>query len=428
LGLNELRLIARPGGGLLVRRQEVLFLLSSADDAAAPELLAAVASLAGGALVEKLFDVVRRRRPDPVAAFCALVEDAGEIQLAIHGKLTVEADSGAGRSQFASTTATSRVEETLGKTVLWISVGKRTPKVAGEGYLDLVTGTVSAAAFELVARGAAVADEPATTSRAAAPAPAAPPTPVAAATAPPTPVAAPAAPMVAPPPPPPPPPVASASPSPPAAPAVTPQAVEVTVAPTPGAEPQTQPIKKAPPSVTAPTSGPDLKKALTMAMESQGTTTDHPAAPEVMGRLCAMGHLNNPASAQCWICGSKVGTDSGVGPRPPLGRITTKDKRSLIVDGNLVFGRKPEAADAVTAGRARAVEIPADHRGVSRAHAEIVLDGWTVLIRDLGSANGTYVMAPGESQWRQVDPAKPMPLVTGSSVTLGDYEIFFEGV
>jgi hypothetical protein len=372
LGLSELRLIARPGGGLLVRRPDVLFLLSSADDAAAQELLDAVASLAGGALVEKLFDVVRKRRPDPVGAFCALVEDAGEVQLAIHGKLTVEADSGGGRAQFASTTATSRVEETLGKTVTWIAVGKRAPKVAGEGFLDLVTGTVSAGAFELVARGAAAVEEAAAPSRAAAPPPA--PAPVAAAPAPP-----PAAP-----------PAAARPPA--------PQAPEAAATPAP------------------------------MAMESQGTTTDHPAAPEVTGRLCAMGHLNNPASAACWICGSKIGTESGVGPRPPLGRITTKDKRSLIVDGNLVFGRKPEAAEAVASGRARPVEVPADHRGVSRAHAAIELDGWTVLLRDLGSANGTYVMAPGESQWRQVDPGKPMPLVTGSSVTLGDYEIFFEGV
>jgi hypothetical protein len=383
LGLRDLRLIVRPGAGLLVRKRESIFLLTEADDPATAELLAAVTSSVGTEVLEKVFDVVRHRRPDPVPPFCVLVDDGAEIQVAIHGRLTVEVDAvTGGQRQLAGTSATSRIEETLDGAPGWIGVGPRTGRLPGEEFLDLVEGVASAGAFELAGRSPeAAVQEPATVAF--------------------EPVATPAEPL-------------------------TPAPVGPRDGHVPSAEATV--IDKPPPTMSSPPPGPDLKLALTAAYQAMSTAPEHAAAPEVEGRLCEMGHLNNPASAGCWICASPVGSETAVGPRPPLGRITTIDKRSLIVDGDLVFGRRAELADAVKAGRARPIEVPPDQAGVSRAHAALELDGWSVRIRDLGSANGTYVFPPGETKWRRVDPAEPVELTAGTVVTLGGYELYFEGV
>ena len=45
----------------------------------------------------------------------------------------------------------------------------------------------------------------------------------------------------------------------------------------------------------------------------------------------------------------------------------------------------------VVVGRGAAADIALDHSTVSRRHASLRLDGATVVVRDLDSANGTYL-------------------------------------
>lgn len=401
MGLRDWRLIVRPGRGLVARRPGAVFLIVDADDPAAADLLAAVRSVEGAGLVEELFDVVRKRRPAPVAAFCVLVEESGELYVAIHGKLVVEAASGGASRRFAGSTPTSRVEETLSGDVSSVTVGQRTPRLAGEGFLDLVEGVASAGAFELAGREA-VAASPVARVKAAVLEPAA---------------------------------VAPLS-EPQAEPAPEPQ-------PQPQAEPELLVSEVAPPAPVAAPADPgattsgvprptveaaraELKQALTMAYQTMGAAPEHAAAPEIEGRLCSSGHLNDPTSSECWICGSAVGSEPSRGQRPPLGRITTKDKRSFILDGNFVLGRQPETSAEVKEGRARPIEVPHDQAGVSRAHAALELDGWTIRLRDLRSSNGTFYLPPGAGEWQRVDPAQPVSVPAGTLVTLGGYEFQVE--
>ena len=88
--------------------------------------------------------------------------------------------------------------------------------------------------------------------------------------------------------------------------------------------------------------------------------------------------------------------------------------------GGLV--RDPEVRAAAEASGARAphlVRISSPDNEISRNHVEIVLDGWHVLVRDLGSTNGTTVALPGSSPVR-VRPGDQQTIEPGTTITLAD--------
>jgi hypothetical protein len=59
-------------------------------------------------------------------------------------------------------------------------------------------------------------------------------------------------------------------------------------------------------------------------------------------------------------------------------------------------------------------------------HLEVVLDGWFVMVRDLGSTEGSVVTAPGQEPER-LRPHELVTLVPGTRVSLaGDYDFEFE--
>lgn len=79
---------------------------------------------------------------------------------------------------------------------------------------------------------------------------------------------------------------------------------------------------------------------------------------------------------------------------------------------------QPLEGPTVSIGRASDCSIPIKDRYLSRKHAEIVSSGRTWILKDLGSANGTYLN--GTRVERDV------PLKPGDRIRLGDTEILFE--
>ncbi len=73
---------------------------------------------------------------------------------------------------------------------------------------------------------------------------------------------------------------------------------------------------------------------------------------------------------------------------------------------------------AVSIGRASDCSIPVKDRYLSRKHAEIVADNGSWMLKDCGSANGTYLNGS------RVE--RDHPLRTGDRIRLGDTEIVFE--
>lgn len=72
----------------------------------------------------------------------------------------------------------------------------------------------------------------------------------------------------------------------------------------------------------------------------------------------------------------------------------------------------------ISIGRASDCSIPIKDRYLSRKHAEIVADGGAWVLKDCGSANGTYLNGS------RVE--RDQPLRTGDRIRLGDTELLFE--
>lgn len=159
---------------------------------------------------------------------------------------------------------------------------------------------------------------------------------------------------------------------------------------------------------------------------SAGATTEEQQA---QGHLCARGHLNDPRSHFCVLCGIRMNERTGVlvtGTRPPLGLIVFDDGATYTVDAEYLVGRMPEADPRVRSGALRSIVIE-DHTGaVSRVHAEIRVSGWDVLLSDSGSRNGTFVAGASETGWTPLAPGRGRRLVPGTRVRIGGRSFVFE--
>src|ERR1700746_2377894 len=80
--------------------------------------------------------------------------------------------------------------------------------------------------------------------------------------------------------------------------------------------------------------------------------------------------------------------------------------------------RHPLQGGAVSIGRASDCTLPIKDRYLSRKHAEIVAVAGAWVLKDCGSANGTYLNG--------VRVESDRPLKTGDRIRLGDTEIVFE--
>jgi hypothetical protein len=153
-----------------------------------------------------------------------------------------------------------------------------------------------------------------------------------------------------------------------------------------------------------------------------GTSSYVSAGPIIQGVYCKNGHFDDPEALFCAICGISMNQQTLVprpGERPPLGVLLLDDGSVFQLDTDYVVGREPGLDSAVASGKARPLRISDDSGIVSRVHARVHLDGWRVLVTDLGSANGTRVILPGHPGDQPLVPQVPLVLATGSRVDLG---------
>ena len=167
---------------------------------------------------------------------------------------------------------------------------------------------------------------------------------------------------------------------------------------------------------------------LPVAQEAPGTG---PAGPEVLVEAvhCPAGHVTDPDRATCLTCGTPLpaGAPRDRLPRPPLGIVVTDGGTIYTVTGDFVVGREAEQAPDVLAGRARPLPLRDAARSTSRVHARLTVRGWTVLLSDERSANGTFVSHHGAvGPWLPVTPQAPLPLAHGDRVRLGKRQLLFD--
>lgn len=140
-----------------------------------------------------------------------------------------------------------------------------------------------------------------------------------------------------------------------------------------------------------------------------------PAAETVNAVLCVGGHANPPQRPTCRICGTALDGPTIRIARPSLGRLITPLGEVVHLDEPVIVGRAPRAA------RFRGTEVPRlltlAHTHISANHLALRLDGWHVLVQDLGSTNGTFLRRTSEAPFRISE--EPLVLVPGDVIDLG---------
>jgi hypothetical protein len=146
----------------------------------------------------------------------------------------------------------------------------------------------------------------------------------------------------------------------------------------------------------------------------------------VRGILCSRQHFNNPLAPYCQVCGISMAhvTPALVErPRPTLGFIVFDDGTTFALDRSYALGRElPEIDDPDTTP----LVIDDPEHSVSRRHAELRLDGWDVIVRDIGSSNGTRVWDPPSSSWQRLQTGEPLVLGEGTYVAVGRRVFVYE--
>ena len=156
---------------------------------------------------------------------------------------------------------------------------------------------------------------------------------------------------------------------------------------------------------------------------------DEEAGVMVQGIMCSRGHFNDPHARFCSRCGISMVHQTHhmvTGIRPPLGVVVTDDGSVFALVSDYVLGREPGNAPDAMSGDA--VPIPLEDPGLlmSRVHARIRLDGWSVQVEDAASANGTFVADSMDSEWTPLDPGVPRNIRPGARIRLGGRTLTFE--
>jgi hypothetical protein len=139
--------------------------------------------------------------------------------------------------------------------------------------------------------------------------------------------------------------------------------------------------------------------------------------------LCPSGHANPPERATCWKCAALLSGGKVVRiNRPPLGELVFQNGRTVTIDRTILVGRSPRAERTDASGIPQLVMVDSPNSDVSRTHARVFVEGWQVLLEDMGSTNGTLITTAGVS--RRIRAGEPAIVTDGAVIDLGDGVVF----
>ncbi|MGZ3147138.1 FHA domain-containing protein [Lentzea chajnantorensis] len=178
----------------------------------------------------------------------------------------------------------------------------------------------------------------------------------------------------------------------------------------------------APRVAAAPPAEPVTHTVLRTNATSPGDTRMlHAGNHRVRARRCPSGHLSSDYAVHCRVCEVLLPDQVAIVlDRPVLGLLRMSTGDTIALDRDVVVGRDPGGdrrhANLVQVGSETDAEI-------SRTHVEVRLEGWDVLVRDLGSTNGTTISRPGCPP-EQLAPHIEQFLTPGTRVSLSE-QVFF---
>jgi pSer/pThr/pTyr-binding forkhead associated (FHA) protein len=91
----------------------------------------------------------------------------------------------------------------------------------------------------------------------------------------------------------------------------------------------------------------------------------------------------------------------------------------VVLNKPVIAGRAPRAERVTGSELPTLVTLPSPEQEISSSHVEVRLDGWHVLVVDLGSTNGTVATVPGQRPER-LRPGEPFSIPPGTTVALAD--------
>lgn len=188
--------------------------------------------------------------------------------------------------------------------------------------------------------------------------------------------------------------------------------------PPPVAPPAAAPAAPPPPEPPAPPVAPAAPGPGSAAAQAG----DDPAN-WVLGIRCPLDHHNHPDAGYCSQCGRKMGINATAvlvrGPRPPLGLFLLDDGGAIPVATDLLIGRDATTHPEVLAGVRQAVLLTDASNVVSRHHLAITLQDWTIMVADLGSANGTTLIDARTGAAQRLQPNVAVPMDAGDRLQIG---------
>jgi FHA domain len=151
-----------------------------------------------------------------------------------------------------------------------------------------------------------------------------------------------------------------------------------------------------------------------------------PTHETVLAVFCERGHPTPASSAECRVCRADVPPqDPRRIPRPRLGGLRLPGGEVVALDRSVVIGRRPAPVDG-QGEWPHLVTVPAEASYVSRVHLHVELDGWLVIVRDLGSRGGTTLRVPGRRP-EAMRAQEPHVLEPGHALDLADeYEVVYD--
>ena len=183
-------------------------------------------------------------------------------------------------------------------------------------------------------------------------------------------------------------------------------------------------LRPAPEISTATENSPASFEELTVA-RSQLALDGHSTL--IAALRCPSGHLTPTYQAHCRVCRAVV--DPGpelLVPRPTLGLLVQSSGQRLDLDRDIFLGRAPTIPDDFVGDPPHLVRLDDPTLEVSAQHLGVAIQDWTVSVTDLGSTNGTEVIA-SDGQHLHLAPWNPLPIEIGAVVILaGTVRLAFE--